>query len=71
MIKKITATIFFFLFSQNLILAQTAAGQCESTIHNLRTKEIQEIVQADQDDRKIIPLPADVIARDQKRRIVT
>lgn len=67
--KKISITALTFMFFQNVASAQTMAGQCESSTHNLRSKEIQEIVHADQEDRKVLPLPADVILRDQKRRM--
>jgi hypothetical protein len=58
-----------FLFFQNIACSQTMLGLCESSTYDLRSKEIQEIVKADQLDRKSGTLPPDLLLRDQKRRM--
>jgi len=49
--------------------AQNPSGSCDSPTYEKRSKELQEIVKADQDDRQKIPLSQDVISRDIARRM--
>jgi len=44
-------------------------GACESPEYEQRAQELQVIVKADQDDRQTMPLPPEVVVRDQARRM--
>ena len=52
-----------------LVFSQQMVGACEEQTYKSRSQELQDIVKADQDDRKTMPLPPEVIIRDQKRRM--
>lgn len=49
--------------------SQQVLGACESPIYELRSKELQQIVKADQDDRQSMPLPPEVSQKDRIRRM--
>ncbi len=67
---KYTYTIVALLaFLSMQTLALDYRGSCDSSIYEQRAKELQQIVKADQDARKTIPLPPGTEIADLKRRM--
>ncbi|MEN9722446.1 MAG: hypothetical protein RJB38_432 [Pseudomonadota bacterium] len=50
-------------------IGQEISGSCNPVTLQQRSLELQQLQQADQDDRKATPLPPEVVARDRVRRM--
>jgi hypothetical protein len=61
--------IVFLAFLSIQTCAANTKGPCDSSIYEQRAKELQQIVKADQDARKSMPLPAGTEVADLKRRM--
>jgi hypothetical protein len=53
----------------NPTFAQQSSSSCDSPVYEERSKELQKIVKADQDDRQTMTIPPEVVLRDTTRRM--